>query len=949
MFDRLADTLKNIFKSRLLPIILVYLALFMILIIRLFNLQIVSSDAYVDSTMKLDEKKREIQCTRGNIYDCTGNLLASNQLSYSVTIEDTGTLETNEEKNAMIYKMIKILYKNEDAIDVDFYIDIDENGKLYFTVDKTGELRFKRDAYFAKSVNALEDKQKNATADEVFNYLRSDVSSKGPKFDISDDYSLKDALDIMKIRYTMMINSYTKYIPITIASNVKDSTVVAIKESSADMSGVKIVDETTRLYYDSKYFSNIIGYTGRVTTDDVEETNKKHQDYKYIISDQIGKNGIESTMEDTLRGQKGSETLVIDGNSRITNIKDIVNPTAGNDVYLTINSEMQKACYDILEKKLAGILISKINNSMDAGTKGESASDIRIPIYDVYNATIENGVLDIAHFNNNKASETEKSIYKSFKVNEKKVIDKLTDYININNKSISEESDDEYNAYLDYIYTMLKDNSMLLKDSIDTNNEVFKKYINNKVSFNAFLEEAIIKSWINFDALGIGDEFYTTSELFDMLKTYILQKLVDNTAFDKLIYKYMIYDYSLSGTKICLALVDQGIVKAGESTINELKGGTLSPYSFIIAKIKSLELTPAMLALEPCSGSVVITNVNTGDVIAYVTYPTYDNNKFANDIDSDYFKSINNNASFPLINRPSMQKTAPGSTFKMVSSTAALEENGILSSPMEKILDKHTFTDINPSPRCWSKTSHGKIDVTDALKYSCNYFFYVIGYRLGLSPSGAFDNKKSLATLTKYADKYGLLDKSGIELAEAEPQISDSDGVRSAIGQSKNSFTSAQLSRYVTTIANSGTCYNLTIIDKTVDHAGNNTDNSAKVLKNTDFKNLTWDYIHEGMRKVITGGSVKSLFKDFDVKIAGKTGTAEENTSMPNHALFVSYAPYDKPEISLTTVIPNGYTSGNAAELARDIYLYYYNEDKRQEILDSKVKEPENKSHAFSD
>ena len=357
-----------------------------------------------------------------------------------------------------------------------------------------------------------------------------------------------------------------------------------------------------------------------------------------------------------------------------------------------------------------------------------------------------------------------------------------------------------------------------------------------------------------------------------------------------------------------------------------------------------------MLALDPCSGSIVLTDVNTGDVKAYVTYPTYDNNKFANSIDSDYYYNMMTSGSYPMMNRPSMQKTAPGSTFKMVSSTAALEEYGILSSPGEKILDKHEFKEVDPSPKCWSRTSHGRIDVTDALKHSCNYFFYEVGYRLGLTSDKTLNNNKGLETLKKYASMYGLDSESGVELPELSPQISDTDCVRSAIGQGTNSYTPAQLSRYVTTIANSGTCYDLTLIDRIHNtKKDKDVNKKPKVHSKMSVSQNTWNLIHSGMRKVVTGGSVASLFKKVNVDVAGKTGTAQENDSKPNHALFVSYAPYDKPEISVTTVIPNGYTSGNAAELARDIYIYYYDKDKRSSLLKSKVQKPENTSHAFSD
>lgn len=950
MIDRFTDFIKEIFKSRVIPVYIIFFSLFVILIVRMFNLQIVKSDELTSGNVITDEKQRDIQSTRGNIYDRNGKILASNQISYSVTIEDTGTISTNEEKNEMIYKMLQIIYKNGDDLDIDFCIDVNKDGELYYTVNESAQLRFKRDAYFAKSIDELTDEQKAADAQTVFEYLRSDISSNGPRFDVDEKYSVKDALDIIKVRYTMMINSNTKYIPITIASNVKDTTVVAIKENSDELPGVNIDDKTTRLYYDSKYFSNIIGYTGSISNDDLAEIKETYPDYNYTTEDQIGKTGIELSMEETLRGVKGSETLVIDSYSRISGIKDVINPTAGNDVYLTIDSDLQKACYDILEKKLAGILISKINNSNDAGTKGESASDIRIPIYDVYNAVIKNNIVDTDKFASKKASTVEKNVYRKYTSRKKSVLRRLKGCIDTGYTKGTEDLNKEYGSYLAFIYDMLVSDNMLQKDKIDTGDETYKKYSEGKMSLSKFLEYAIVNNWVDLDALDIGEDMYTTSELFEKLKSYIFDELKDNTSFDKLIYQYMIYDYTISGTEICMLLINQGIVSADDSTISSILNGSVSPYSFIRSKIVELELTPAMLALEPCSGSIVITDINNGDVLAYVSYPSYDNNRFANGIDSKYYSKILEDSSYPLINRPSTQKTAPGSTFKMVTATAALEENGILKTPLEKIMDKHEFKEVIPSPKCWSTSSHGNINVTDALKYSCNYFFYEIGYRLGLSPNGSLNHDLGLKKLRKYADMYGLSDTSGVELAEASPKISDYDCVRSAIGQGKNSYTPVQLSRYVTTIANSGKCYDLTIIDKTVSPTDKAvTENKAKIHNRLNISQSTWNYIHQGMRKVVTGGSVDSLFKNLKVDVAGKTGTAQESAYKPNHALFVSYAPYDNPEISVTTVIPNGYTSGNAAELARDIYTYYYDKDKREKLLGSKVSVPENQSNAFSD
>ncbi|MBE5936697.1 MAG: hypothetical protein E7265_01550 [Lachnospiraceae bacterium] len=950
MLDNLLTTLKNIFKSRLIPIVIIYVILFFIVVVRMFTLQIVKGDTYIDKTITTTKKERDIKGSRGKIYDCNGKLLASNELSYNVIIEDTGEVTDNAQKNAMIHKMLNIIKKNGDKVDISFPIKLSKDNKLEFSVDENSVLRFKRDAYFVKSVEELTEEQINATAEEMFEYMKNDISSKGPKFDISDEYTTEEALDIMKIRYSMLINSYTKYIPIIVSSEVKNSTVIAIKENCAEMPGVSISEDTKRLYYDSKYFSNIIGYTGAVTNEELEELEDKDDNYSYNISDQIGKTGIESSMESVLRGEKGKEALIIDNNSRIIENNKINDPVAGNDIYLTIDADLQKACYDILEKKLAGILISKINNSTDAGTKGESASDIRIPIYDVFNSLIHNNIIDTNHFKAKKASQTEKKVYKTFKNNRKIIINNINRYLKLENKKSSVNLSDEYTEYLKYIYSMLSDSGLLKTDEIDTTDKHYTDYYNGKTSLSSFLEYSIINNYIDFDILDIGDKFYTTAELYDVLREYIIGKLKNNVSVDKLIYKHMIYNYKITGKDLCIILIDQKIVSGNKEDIRMLDTGMTSSYDFIIGKIKKLELTPAMLALDPCSGSVVITDVNTGKVKAYVTYPTYDNNKFANMINSEYYNVVMNNSSYPLMNRPSMQKTAPGSTFKMVTSAAALEEIGILSSPGEKIMDKHTFKEVNPSPKCWSNTSHGKINVSDALKHSCNYYYYEIGYRLGLT-GDILNHNKGLNTLEKYATMFGLNKPSGIELSEAAPQISDTDCVRSAIGQGTNSFTPAGLARYVTTIANSGICYDLTLIDKIHKTAKDKfVSNKAKVHNNVNFSSTTWTYIHNGMRKVITGGSVASLFKNVKiVDVAGKTGTAQENVSKPNHALFVSYAPYDNPEISMTTVIPNGYTSGNAAELARDIYIYYYDKDKRKEILNSKVTKPENQSHAFSD
>ena len=216
-----------------------------------------------------------------------------------------------------------------------------------------------------------------------------------------------------------------------------------------------------------------------------------------------------------------------------------------------------------------------------------------------------------------------------------------------------------------------------------------------------------------------------------------------------------------------------------------------------------------------------------------------------------------------------------------------------------------------------------------------------MGYRLGNGHKTLVDNEKGLAKLKKYANKYGLTEKSGIELSEAEPSFSDIDIVRSAIGQGSNSYTPTQLSRYVTTIANGGTCYNLTLVDKFKNtRSGEKQKNNASVRNKLNFKSSTLPAIKTGMNNVVNAGSIKTLFQKVPVTVAGKTGTAQITDNEPNHALFVSFAPYENPEISVTVVIPNGFTSSNAAELASNVYKYYYDKGARKKLLNQKVSSP---------
>ena len=380
-----------------------------------------------------------------------------------------------------------------------------------------------------------------------------------------------------------------------------------------------------------------------------------------------------------------------------------------------------------------------------------------------------------------------------------------------------------------------------------------------------------------------------------------------------------------SGKQICLMLYDQGILSTEDTDYPQLENGVISSYIFMYRKIQKLEITPAQLALDPCSGSVVVTDVKTNKVLALVTYPSYDNNRLTNTIDASYYMQLNADITSPMYNRATQQRTAPGSTYKMLTTVAGVQE-GVLG--LNETIETHgIFQEVKPEARCWIYPgTHGTIGISTALEVSCNYFYYEVGYRLSKDEDDDYIEALGLERLKKYASVFGLDRKSGIELPEMEPNISDESPVRSSIGQGRNSYTPVQLARYVNTIANRGECYDLSLIADVRDYQGNSVyQQEQAVVSHPEISNELWNIIYAGMRQVITNNTSKdSLLNKMEVPVAGKTGTAQEDLTRANHGLFVSFAPYDNPEITVTTVIPYGYSSGNAEELASFIYAYHY-------------------------
>lgn len=952
MYKRIKDNFINSANGRMLILLIVVLLVGITLIARIFYLQIVNGEKSLnDFTLKI-QKERTINSTRGKIYDCEGKLLAYNELAYNVTIEDV--FESGKDKNATINNTLKdvilIIEINGDKIINDFNIIINEDGEYEYTVKDKKLKRFLADIYGVSEVSKLKYSQETATADEVMKYLcgysmygigtSTDPENPKDSFKVAEGYTKRECLKLATIRYAMSLNNFQKYIPTVIAADVNEKTVANIMENSEQLPGVSIAEDNIRKYNDSKYFSQILGYTGKISEEELytlnnqnitaenEKTTKERNDY--VLTDMVGKAGIEQTMETYLQGTKGSETVFVNNLGKVIESTKKVDPIAGNDVYLTINHDLQIATYNILEQKLAGILVTKIQNIKEYNPpEGTPASKRIIPIDDVYFALFNNSIIDITKFSKKNAKDTEKEVFQAYEDKKSRVFERLREEVQNKNTPYKELAN-EYQIYQSYIVTMLTDNGVLMEDKVDKEDETYLAWKKEEtISLGDFLRYCISKNWIDVTKIDLESEYSDSNEVFEQLDNYIIDNLDKSNAFAKKLYKYMIRDNNISGRQICNLLLEQDIISVTDEEKERYTSGRETPYSFITYLIQNLYLTPAQLALDPYSASVVITNTK-GEVLALVSYPSYDNNRLANSIDSDYYARLQNDLSKPLWNYATQQRTAPGSTFKMVSATAALEEG--VATTNSQISCKGYFDRFTDKQyHCWIYPgAHGSLNVSGAIENSCNSFFYEVGYQLSLL-NDSYNGEEGLKKLAKYADLYGLSEKSGIEIEESEPEVSNEYPVLSAIGQGTNNYTTVGLSRYITTVANSGTCYNLSLLDKVTD-SGNNLikDYTPSVRNTVELPTAYWNSIHSGMRKVV---EKKTYYSNLGVTVAGKTGTAQENINRANHALFVSYAPYSNPEITVCTRIAFGYTSEYAANLTRDIYKYYFKLEDEDDIL----------------
>lgn len=321
---------------------------------------------------------------------------------------------------------------------------------------------------------------------------------------------------------------------------------------------------------------------------------------------------------------------------------------------------------------------------------------------------------------------------------------------------------------------------------------------------------------------------------------------------------------------------------------------------------------------EISGASVVVSNVKTGNIITSANYPSYTMKEY-----SKNYTSLIEDKDNPLLNRAFLGTYPPGSAFKPAVASIGLYLNTVSPTDTVYCKQKYDFYE-DTQPGCMGY--HRYVNIVDALSVSCNYYFYDLGRRIGIT------------NMNKYCLQYGLGVKTGVEVPESAGVLAGSDYSESigsnwsagmtlsaAIGQSDNMFTPLQLCMYTGTIANNGTRYKASLLKEIKNYSLTETIKKYEpvVLNKIDFSDSVFSVVKNGMLSVTTEGTGSAVFENYDIKVGGKSGTAE-NPPHGDHSVFIAFAPFDSPEIAVSVVVEHGLKSYVSASVVKEIFNEYF-------------------------
>lgn len=853
MKQKLMKVVK-ILSNRMGMFALAIAAMFYMITLRLFDLQIVNGSDFVNQLNITSYRSVALPPARGQIFDRLGRPLAVNETIYDIMI-DPARIPPGEGMNAVAKALVGLFDAHGENLADTFPINIEPlyEGHYYgdgvylsegyvfsfgFGGNERREYNWKRDMTIGQGDNPV----------EAFEYLRL-------IFGVDSNLSHLEARAIVAIRSAVFMNRFRQSEPVLVASNVSFPTVVRISEDSDSFQAVFVSADSVRRYPGGRYVSNIVGHMGRITPQQLSAM----QHLGYTAEDRVGVSGLEASFELSLRGVAGEQLVEVGPLGRPVSFLEPTLPVPGDMLFTTIDLELQQTSYEILRGWLAQTIISKM-------TSPEA---------------------------------------------------------------------DEFISHEMFFASMVRSNNIPVSAIMD--------YSNRGPRVNA-IRSFLLANYPEPEGYLHGEG---EAGSYDELRYYHNEETL------RALFVQAMQDAAFGATHMLLAMEELGILE-DDGFVGALLSGQQTPHQVILEKLRQNIISPQMTGLDPSTGSVVVVEVATGDVLVAVGYPTFDNNRLSGPGSAEYIARLNaDTTTSPWINRPFREARAPGSTFKPITAVLGMEA-GIIG-PNTLIYDGVVFTSAGqPYSRNWSPHSFGWIDVGVALSASINYFFSEIGWRLGNAP----DATQHISTMAfiRYMTEFGLNDRTGVEIDEhrdsfpedmlvvSSPQFKefmtrqvnpdagalqygwfDGDIARTAYGQSANNYTAASMAKVYAILAGNGVRRQMSLMRHITDHQGNLRHAFEPVVEGVvSASRETFDVVNHGLLMVTEHhtGTATSMFNGFDIRVAGKTGTAEQITGRPSHTSFGGFAPFEDPQIAVYVVVPFSDTStisSTATQVARDV------------------------------
>lgn len=880
-------------------------ALFIMIVMQFYKLQIIEHETYKEAVVAGIQREVEVPALRGAIYDRYGHPLATNQSIYVLKIDPQVRFAEENKLNHVILNVITLLERNGDD-----YIDsmpISKEAPFTFTKDEQSVRSFITN-YVPYNDQAHKEELYRYSAQELIDYLRGE-----DVFSLEEAFSDNEVRKIIAVRLEMRQTMYQKYKKVTIANEISMKTIAAIEENQAQYPGIVVELETKRYYTYGKAFGNILGYTRKITKSQYE----KLKESGYDETDLVGQVGIEASMESELRGEKGHQIIEVDNVGRIVFTTDIKEAVKGNDIYLTIDAELQLAVYEAIEKNLSKAIVERL--------RGGGRNIIPLTGREVLNSMATNNQLDFKKMEMADQKTMQKQLYdkieSSYKIALKEGKEEQQDLTIKQHFAQMLEDETERITSRELLLAMAEQGSLKLEE--DQIKRIWKgDYGSLEALVIAELESGDLKA----DQMAIKP-FSGSAVVVDVNSGEVLA-LVSYPSFDS-------NEFTQNFNEIYTKLYD-GVDSRNMEINRALKTARApgSPFKMLVA-IAGME------------EGVITPHTIMNDVGFYTNagkpYPRcwhYTNNGYGHgDVDVKRALEVSCNYFFyDIPYRLGLKYGAPYGAIDVL--TNYVEQFGLAQKTGIEL--EETLSNVsNPQHEVYNQVIKALNGLRNMNQDKKEHFKEAVRAKLSQALGGADevifnkimedfkeglaedlteparqvvrevfneDEEVSLKVRSKRALVNLLMDyiesgtrravvKTMNELFKIEDEKVDMEwtmaiNVRTAIGQGKNAFTSVQI----------------------------------KLFNTLDIKASTLKSVYEGMRAVVHGqeGSARTSFSDFQMQVAGKTGTAEGGRY--EDSWFVGFAPYENPEIAIVTSMYEADGLGNYnIQLARDVFEIYFN------------------------